>query len=305
MTDYPFVEARWKTVTDGRTIDLIVLHTPEAPIGPATAERVARYFQTVTRRASTHLVSDTDSVVRCVLDKDIAYGAAGANRSGLHIELNGYVATKPAEWATPDGLASLDTAAAAVAAWCAEHAITATFLTARDLLAGRRRGITTHAEVQKAWPSTGHTDPGPNFPLDRFLALVRGRGVAPAVVPPPQTASAPPPLITPQEALMPDAATQYRAAIWIGTDGRGWADIPAPRQTLLGAVPEGTDPRRDHAYGPTFAIAAQPNATADPNWAQGVPPQPAVPAGQQVPVITLTVAGAPPKTWARLVVTVA
>lgn len=182
MTDYPFVPARHFTAASGRTIDLIVLHTPEAPIGGRTAENVAHYFATTDRAASTHLVSDTDSVVRCVLDKDVAYGAKGANRSGLHIEVGGYTRTTAAAWASADGLAELEVAAGAVARWCAAYGIAPRFLDAADLQAGRRQGVTTHYEVNRAWPSTGHTDPGPAFPLATFLARVAAR-LAPAPAP--------------------------------------------------------------------------------------------------------------------------
>src|SRR5436853_507127 len=36
------------------------------------------------------------------------------------------------------------------------------------------KGFTTHAEVTRAFKTPGgHTDPGPNFPIDEYLTLVR------------------------------------------------------------------------------------------------------------------------------------
>ena len=45
------------------------------------------------------------------------------------------------------------------------------WLVADDLVAGRR-GITGHVEVSRAYRSD-HWDPGPGFPIERFLDDVR------------------------------------------------------------------------------------------------------------------------------------
>jgi hypothetical protein len=47
------------------------------------------------------------------------------------------------------------------------------FLAAEALRAGERYGITTHNEVTGAFPGNdGHWDPGPEYPIDAFMALL-------------------------------------------------------------------------------------------------------------------------------------
>jgi hypothetical protein len=46
------------------------------------------------------------------------------------------------------------------------------WLVAGDLVAGRR-GITGHSEVSAAYGKSDHWDPGPGFPVERFLDRVR------------------------------------------------------------------------------------------------------------------------------------
>ena len=42
------------------------------------------------------------------------------------------------------------------------------FIDAEGLKAGKK-GVTTHAEVSKAFKKSNHTDPGLGFPMDRIL----------------------------------------------------------------------------------------------------------------------------------------
>ena len=55
---------------------------------------------------------------------------------------------------------------------CRRHAIPAQWLWPPDLRAGKR-GLTTHASVSEAFRRSTHYDPGPAFPVERFLGLVR------------------------------------------------------------------------------------------------------------------------------------
>lgn len=170
----PFIPARYFTPTTGRApIKWIVLHSMEAPDKPGTARAVARYFQTLTRPASAHYCVDGNEVVQCVQTKDVAYGAPGANRMGLHIEMAGYAAETAEQWEEPFSLQTIENAA-----WLAGlillpkfPAIPIKFVNAAGLRAGEL-GITTHAEVTKAFNGT-HTDPGAGFPIDRFLAFAQ------------------------------------------------------------------------------------------------------------------------------------
>src|SRR5688572_13889549 len=97
-------QARHYTPTSGRQIDLVVLHDMEAPEKPATAENIASWFAGPNApRASAHWCFDSNSAVRCVADKDVAWHAPGANHNGLGYEMAGYARQTGAEWLDPYG----------------------------------------------------------------------------------------------------------------------------------------------------------------------------------------------------------
>lgn len=179
-----FVRARWFTETNGRQIDLLVVHSMEYPEKGDSAEAIAAYFAAGAggRKASAHECADTNSRVTCVLDKDVAYAAPGANHNGLHLELAGYARQTRAAWLDPYSRSMLTGPAAD---WTREKAraygIPLTYLPAAKLLGPRPRGVTTHNEVRLAFGLTTHTDPGAGFPMDVLLAAA----LAGAAPPPP------------------------------------------------------------------------------------------------------------------------
>lgn len=148
-------------------ITLIVLHSTEG----GTAEGVARYFTTKASGGSAHLVVDDDHCYRCLTNEQIAWGAPGANSQGFHIEQCGYAKWTAAEWKQHSD--TLKRAAFKTAYHCHLFNIPIRFVVAADLVAGRH-GITTHAEVSKAWPNSAgnHHDPGTGWPRAYFLSLV-------------------------------------------------------------------------------------------------------------------------------------
>jgi N-acetyl-anhydromuramyl-L-alanine amidase AmpD len=173
----PFVQAYWyREVPAGtpRPVGLIVLHSMEAPEKGATAESVARYFESGSegRPASAHYCIDSDSIVQCVQCKDVAFGAPSANRTGIHLEHAGYARQSREEWLDAYSLAMLQTSARLVARVLApKFHIPLEFVDTAGLKAGRK-GITTHREVSRAFSPGGHTDPGEHFPMDVYLQLV-------------------------------------------------------------------------------------------------------------------------------------
>jgi len=169
---YPFRQARHFRPNAGRAIDLVVVHTAEAPERGTTAEAVARWFSTTDREVSAHYCIDDDSIVQCVREQDIAWSAPGANENGIHLELAGYAAQTPAEWEDAYSQAMLRRAAGLTAGLCRRYGIPVAWLRAADLIA-RERGITGHADVSRAFRRTDHTDPGADFPVAQFLTLVR------------------------------------------------------------------------------------------------------------------------------------
>ena len=175
-TQIEFRQARNYQPADRKVGDIswLVIHCMQVPEKGDTAEACARFFATTDRKASAHYCLDSDSIVQSVRDQDVAYAAAGGNRRGLHFELAGYGAQVPEEWLDPYGVQMLGEQAAPLMRLKAEqYEIPIVYVDAAGLKAGRP-GMTTHFEVEKAFPSTGHTDPGKGFPIAWFLAAMQG-----------------------------------------------------------------------------------------------------------------------------------
>lgn len=192
LNNIPFKQAMFYTEVSNppRPIQLIVLHSMEAPEKGETAESVADYFargcpdeKGKKRPASAHYCVDSNSIIQCVQCKDVAYGAPNSNRNGIHIEMAGYARQTEAQWLDEYGKLML----ANVAALCAEilmpkFSIPLTFRWAAQLKALKTtpsRGFTTHAEVSKAFSPGGHTDPGANFPTDYLFNLIKSHAQGP------------------------------------------------------------------------------------------------------------------------------
>ncbi|MDH4347067.1 MAG: N-acetylmuramoyl-L-alanine amidase [Thermoleophilia bacterium] len=171
---YPFVASPNVTHTEGRAIDVVVMHTMEAAERLDTAEVVARWFARPDAEVSAHYCVDADSIVQCVREQDIAWHARGGNDHSIGIELAGYAGQGPKGWDDDYSWAVLERASALVADLCRRHDVPVRRLRADDLRA-RRRGLTGHADVSAAFGRSTHWDPGPDFPWRRFLRLIRMR----------------------------------------------------------------------------------------------------------------------------------
>lgn len=174
MTVTTFIRARNFTPTSGRKVNRVVMHTMEAPEGLTTAESVSQWAAGPgAPLASWHYAVDVNSVVQCVLEKDVAWAAPGSNHDGIQIELAGRAGQTAAQWADPYSKSQLALAALLVAEICKRHDIPPVKLTPAQVRAGGR-GICGHIDVTRAFPNMGtHWDPGPNFPWDEFLGMVR------------------------------------------------------------------------------------------------------------------------------------
>lgn len=171
----PFVQARNcgpKRV--GQQLDLIVVHTMEHPEVPGTAMSVARWFAGNTApQASAHYCVDCYLVVRCVRDDVVAWAAPGANKKGLHIEHAGYASQKAVDWDDAFSRETLARSAELAFALSTKYDIPIIKLSPDDVKNGHR-GFCGHVDVTIGLNGgKGHTDPGPNFPWDRYLDLVR------------------------------------------------------------------------------------------------------------------------------------
>ena len=168
----PFFPAKNFTATTGRTIDLIVIHDMEYPETPSGAEWCAGFFAGPSApRASAHYTVDNDTIVQCVSDSDVAWHAPGANNNGIGIEHAGYAKQSRDEWLDDYSRRELTLSARLVSRLCSAYGIPHQWLDAAALKKRGARGITGHRDVSLAFGGT-HTDPGPNFPIDFYLALV-------------------------------------------------------------------------------------------------------------------------------------
>lgn len=147
-------------------IKLIVMHDTEG----GTARSIARYFQSSTAGGSTHLVVDDNECFRTLRNQDVPWGAPGSNYNGFHIEQCGYAKWSLAIWTRHTK--TLRRAAYKAAFHCVKFGIPPVWVGAAGIKAGKR-GVTTHAEVTKAYPAGNHTDPGPFWPRRRFMRYVR------------------------------------------------------------------------------------------------------------------------------------
>lgn len=170
---YPFIQARHFTPTGGRQIDWVVIHTMEAPETVGRARQVAEWFAGADApRASAHYCVDDRETIQCVHDRDVAWHAPGANRTGIGIEHAGYARQTTADWDDAYSRAVLTRSALLTAELCAAYKIPVEFVTAVGLRQGDR-GITTHAEVTLAFGGGDHWDPGPGFPMQAYISRVR------------------------------------------------------------------------------------------------------------------------------------
>jgi len=167
---WPFIRARNFTPVEGRrAVRVIVIHDMEFAETDRAAEVIAKDFATTSRQASAHICVDSDSIVQCVLDNDVAFAAPGANRDGIQIELAGFAKQSRDQWLDPYGVLLLDNGANAAAQYCLKYDIPVRQLTDAQLADGVSRGLVGHRQVSTVFKKSDHMDPGPAFPWDFFL----------------------------------------------------------------------------------------------------------------------------------------
>lgn len=179
--DVPFVQALkyGKGRIDGPPL-WIVWHTMQEHELGDTAERVARYFATLSdgRTVSAHYCVDNNSIIQCVRLADRAWtvGNSPGNNRGINVELAGFASQTPAQWADPYSEAMLSIACRIVSRDMAEYKIPNRWCTVDDLWS-YRGGHTTHNDLRLAFGGTTHTDPGSGFPRQHILDLIKTGGV--------------------------------------------------------------------------------------------------------------------------------
>lgn len=140
----------------------------------ATAREEASYSKWRPDKTSTHYIGDDVEVIQS-LDTALGANHAGStegNRYAISWELVGTNGKSRAWW-----LANLrwDLIVPIMAEDCREYGIEPRLLTVAEMRTGQARGFVTHKLMGEAWGGTDHTDPGPSFPVDHLLALVRAQ----------------------------------------------------------------------------------------------------------------------------------
>lgn len=155
-----------------KKIDLVVIHVMQNQEKPGVARNVAAWIAgPKAPMASFHFALDDRDIVRCVPEENEAWHAPGVNPRSLGIELAGRSEQSPEQWMDPYSRALLANAAALTAYLCWRYQIPPLYRQATALKLGMS-GITTHAEVSRAFRLSTHWDPGPGFPLEGFLSQV-------------------------------------------------------------------------------------------------------------------------------------
>lgn len=164
-------------------VDLVVIHSAEIGESLAGAEALMRVCAKgrvfppghpkagQPSPASWHYSADADSICQSVREEDTAFHAPGASHRAIGIELSGRARQTADEWDDDFSTRMLDRVAQLVARICGRWDLPCAFVDAEALRAGQR-GITTHAAVSVAWRKSTHWDPGPHFPMERFVEMV-------------------------------------------------------------------------------------------------------------------------------------
>lgn len=165
----PMIPARWHG--GSQTPKLIVLHSTVGPTKAGSARGVASFFARETNKTSAHYVVDAGEVIQCVGDHVVAYHC-GYNQDSIGIEMCDYPsATSKHRWDDTDHLRLERRTARLVAELCMAYGIRPYYVGAIALRLGVK-GVTTHAEMSKAFRASDHWDPGA-WRRFRFMRRVR------------------------------------------------------------------------------------------------------------------------------------
>lgn len=175
--DGPLWLAKNYTKAGRSSIDLIVIHSMEAPEKGDTAEAVAAWFagkRGTAPRASAHVCVDSDSLIRGVPPEHVAWAAPGANGIGYQIEHAGYARQTRDQWLDAYSSAMLRRSAFHAGKVARLYGIPFEVVDVAGLKA-KRRGFTTHKAVSLAFGRSSHVDPGPFWPWDFYLEHAKRR----------------------------------------------------------------------------------------------------------------------------------
>lgn len=157
-------------------IELFVLHSIESGNLDGAAEGAGAWFQNSKVKASSHYGIDNDSIQRYLKLTQIAWGAPGANQSGVHYEQMGYARWTREQW-MDKARPTLDRTAWLMARnhnYLKSNGVTVPLRKlSDDELADRKPGITSHRQVTRVFGGGTHTDPGTGYPYEWVVERAR------------------------------------------------------------------------------------------------------------------------------------
>ena len=174
---YPLIQAKHYTPgRNGHKPILIVVHTMETPENDGRAHQVAQWFAGPTApQASAHYMVDAKEVYQSVQEADTAWAVDdfGLNQASISIEHAGIAAQTVQQWADVYSNKELHVSAKLVSEIAKRWNIPLVKLTPQDILNGKS-GLCGHIDITLAKKiHGGHTDPGPNFPWDLYINLIK------------------------------------------------------------------------------------------------------------------------------------
>lgn len=152
-------------------IQRIVIHSAVMPCEPGRARQLGHMNSVGSGGGSWHYSVDPKETFQCSYDRFVCWHAPPNNHS-IGIEMaDNPSAINALRWAGANHKAMLRRTAEITAELCVVHNVPPVFRTAAELKAGKR-GITTHAQVTKAFGQSTHWDPG-MWPRRAFMKMVR------------------------------------------------------------------------------------------------------------------------------------
>lgn len=172
--------------TDNKPIRRVVIHSAVIPCEPGRARQLAEWNRTGATGGSWHYATDPAATVQCSWDSYVCWHAP-PNGHSLGIEMCDHPARRPTgrtrrvlaelrrvwRWAGRPHRRMLRRTAHLTAELCLLYDLPPRWVSARRLRAGRR-GVTSHAQVTRAFRQSTHWDPG-WWPRRRFMRMVRRR----------------------------------------------------------------------------------------------------------------------------------
>jgi peptidoglycan hydrolase-like protein with peptidoglycan-binding domain len=158
------------------TPTLVVLHDEEFPLSDTSAEVIARnVFSKANAGGCAQYVVDSNSEQHPCAEADLSWNAP-PNMTTIGIERDGYASWSRKAWRQPKAQMTTCRVAARTAEILGRRHLPVRFNEVADLKAAGptgAKGVTTHNNRSKAFGQSDHTDPGPQFPIAEFMALVR------------------------------------------------------------------------------------------------------------------------------------